>query len=170
MRRRDGNGKVERVPAAIAMLARDEFANRPFGFSGGEVLVARDEPPAPPWPAPFTVPEWPDEERRREHPDVVVESAAAVSAVEQLMSDAAALGELDEPPPVGPPATLGPLTRPRFPEPDWNEEERQAIERNRRERLERAERLLAEHREPPEPFRPDPPPWSVDHLDDGDTG
>jgi hypothetical protein len=129
------------------MLGQHEFEDRPFGFSGGE-LVEPTRDPAPPWPEPFTVPQWSEEERRREQ-EVAAEErqAPAMTAVEQMMSNAAALGELDDDRPApGPPADVGPLQP--FQPPEWSEEQRReeqaARDREEAARRARLERAVAE--------------------------
>jgi hypothetical protein len=125
------------------------FGDRPFGSHGQFT-----PPPAPvPQPAPlqsFTPPppDW-EAELRERHADAREDFRASeqprVSAVEAMMANAAALGELEEPPPLGPPALqVTPLERFRPPEPDWQKEEAAAIARKAQERLQEAHKLVSE--------------------------
>lgn len=140
------------VPAPLLLLA-PQFADKQFGTYGEST-----PPPAPvpqPKPLPSVTPpppDWEAEERERQERDAEGtflrperQPEHRGTAVEAMMADAAALGELEEPPPLGPPAPrLGPLQRPTFPEPDWQKEEAAAIARKAQERLQEAHKVVAE--------------------------
>jgi hypothetical protein len=67
-------------------------------------------------------PNWEQERRAR---DVEPEPTPQVSAHEAMMLAALERGEIDEPPPLGPPARdFVPLVPVPIPEADWREEER----------------------------------------------
>jgi hypothetical protein len=128
------------------MLA-GEYDTKPFG-SHGELIVARPVPrPAPSQPFVIPPPNWAAEERERRQRDAgqpEPPQQPQVPAVERMMAAALERDEIDEPPPLGPAVHSQPLTRPVFPEPDWNTEEAAALERNKREQREHARRLLDE--------------------------
>jgi hypothetical protein len=126
------------------MIANGEFEDRPWGMSYGEVM----RPPAvspPPPPEPFHIEPWSEQERREAAASVPSTDEIPESAVEAMMREARERGEVDFPEArFGGPAHIEPLTRPVFPEPDWNAEEYEAILRNRRERLAQARQTVAE--------------------------
>jgi hypothetical protein len=134
------------VPAGISMLAAAGFDDTPHGSFGellpvpGNDLATRSsaplEIPAPNWEL-----EAAERRERGEEPSAGDESSLpGVSAVEAMLALAEARGELEEPRPIGSPLRYVPLQRPRIPEPDWREEERQ--------RAEEGEALPAEERTP----------------------
>jgi hypothetical protein len=129
-----------------------EFHDRPFG-SRGEMLAPPPSAPPPPAPQAFVIPppDWAAEERERDAANrsrVSDSEGPQMSAIEKMMADALERGEIDEPAPLGPPVQVQPLQRFVPPEPDWNEVEREATARNRRERRQHALDVLNEEETP----------------------
>lgn len=121
------------LPAPLPEELVAEFRDRPFATSYGET-VGHVQPTVEPLPSGRPVippPDWEQEAAERVAMETSLSiatpgtevSAGQGSAVEQMMTNARELGELDEPPPLGPPVIYPPLRRPVFPAPDWRAED-----------------------------------------------
>jgi hypothetical protein len=125
------------------LIANGEFDDKPFG-SRMELLPVPSDPPSTS-AQPFTIPVWTEEERRRASAEIVEADQPALTALETMWGAAAAAGELDDDRPIpGPPLHIEPLERFQGEPVDWQAEERDAIQRNRRERLAQARQVIAE--------------------------
>jgi hypothetical protein len=132
------------------MLA-DEFRNRPFGTHGEMLPMPSVEPPPPPEPSVIPPPDWAAEERERKERDAgqpAPPEQPQATAVERMMAAALELGEIDEPPPLGPPLKIARLERFRPPEADWDAEEREATRRNKQAQRDHARQVLNEEETP----------------------
>jgi hypothetical protein len=119
--------------AALELMGRDY--DPPYGSTGAWTV------PRPPEPQPIVTPrfqvppvDWELEaaERRERGEEPASSGAPGPSAVEAMMHQARERGELEEPPPLGPPVEGEPLRRPVVPEVDWRLEEFERREREDR--------------------------------------
>jgi hypothetical protein len=128
--RKGRDNKPARIPAAIAMMAR-EREDLPFGVVG-EFSAPQPSAPPPPPPKPFVIPPSPEEERREALQGAESEPPPPAPLGDALAELKARGGEDFPELRLDPPETVASLLRPRLPAPDWRAEERERARKPRR--------------------------------------